>query len=367
MTGAVHQFVATAEPGAVGSHTLELQRLVREELGVASEIFTEHRRGPFTTRARDFRDYGGAVAAGPDDVLVYQMAIGSVVADYLAPRPERLILEHHNLTPVRFLQSWDPGATYGVEWGVRQLHDLAGRSVLGIGDSRYNERDLIDAGYPRTAVCPVLFDLEGLAGPGDDALADRLARTRDAGGVDWLFTGRVSAHKCQHLLVRALAAYRRLYDPAARLTLVGGPTDAPYVDAVRRYAAELGLGDAVTLTGPVSHAELVTYYRHADVFVSLSEHEGFCVPLIEAMWHRIPVVALGSSAIPETVGDGGLVLPFAGRHQPGPATVAAAVHRVLDDAVLRTQLVAAGAARAEHFSLPHSRRRMLDVLATVTP
>jgi glycosyltransferase involved in cell wall biosynthesis len=128
----------------------------------------------------------------------------------------------------------------------------------------------------------------------------------------------------------------------------------------------LGLGECVTLTGSVSQAALVSYYRAADVFVCLSQHEGFCVPLLEAMWHAVPVVALVSSAVPETLGPAGVLLPSRpGGGPAGSALVAAAVHRVLDDRSLRGALIAAGRARAQDFSLDGSRRRFLEAITSV--
>jgi glycosyltransferase involved in cell wall biosynthesis len=185
----------------------------------------------------------------------------------------------------------------------------------------------------------------------------RLERAKHDGGSDWLFVSRVAPHKCQHDVVRALAAYRRLYDPKARLHLVGGAGSAAYVSMLERYVAALGLAGAVTLTGSVPAAALKSYYRSADVFVCLSEHEGFCVPVIEAMRLSTPVVAFASTALPETVAGAGVLL-----EAKDPVTVAAAVARVLTDESLRSRLVAAGVRRAGDFSLERTTRRFIEVV-----
>lgn len=359
---AIHQFVATAEPGAVGNHLLELQRVICDRMGRSSEIFAEHVREYFGGRARSYLDYGTSVVAAPDDILVYHLAIGSTVADWLTQRSQTLVVVHHNLTPVEFLRAWDPAATYGVEWGQRQLPELAGRTALGIGVSSFNEADLIRAGYHRTTVAPVMVNLSSWApSPGPDVTRHH----PQPAASSWLFVGRLAASKCQHDLVRSLAAYRQAYDDPASLRMVGGPPEGAYVDAVRSYAKALDLGPAVTLTGPVSDAELAAEYRRADVFVCLSKHEGFCVPLLEAMTAGVPIIAAGSSAIPETVAQAGLVLPIRGGRQPPALQVAAAVHRVLADAPLRRQLVDAGAGRAAALSLEASGRRWAEVLSSV--
>jgi glycosyltransferase involved in cell wall biosynthesis len=356
----LHQFVPTFEPGAVGSHVLELQKLARG-LGWRSEIYTEHIDPEFAGRARFFRDYATEARSG--DVSVYQMAIGSVVADFLLTRPEPLVLNHHNLTPIRYLNSWDPGATYGVTWGGAQLLQLAPRTALGIAVSHYNQAELDRAGYRHTTVVPVLVDLEALAAPKDPATDARMVRARRDGGVDWLFVGRISPNKCQHQVIKAFATYRQLYDPWARLWLVGGISSAAYAEALGRFIDSLGLARAVTIAGAVPPGALAAYYRHADVFVCLSEHEGFCIPLLEAMWHQVPIVALASSAVPETLGRAGILLPHRDGRQPRPAMVAAAAHRAISDGPTHDHLVNAGLARAEAFSLEHTRSRFREALS----
>jgi glycosyltransferase involved in cell wall biosynthesis len=363
VTAAVHQFVPTFEPGATGAHMLELRRLVRDDLGLESEIFTEHIRGDYATLrdgAHRYTDYGGAVAARPDDVIVYQMAIGSVVADFVRDRVEQspnrmLVVNYHNFTPMRYLQAWDHGVTWGVEWGMRQLRELAPLTTLGIAVSMFNEADLRDAGYARTTVVPVLCDLDAMGATVDTDLERRLKETKR--GTDWFFIGRIAPNKCQHDIVKAFAAYRSLYDDASRLWLVGGSSSATYLHALTETIDDLGLAGAATLTGALPQEAVNAYFRVADAFVCLSEHEGFCVPIVESWWHRVPVIAFAAAAVPETVGDGGLLL-----RSKRPATAAAAVNRVARDTQLAGALVEQGSRRLERFSLASTRARFADAL-----
>jgi glycosyltransferase involved in cell wall biosynthesis len=346
----VHVFVPRFEPGAVGHHVAEA-RAALVAAGHRSEIFAGDVDPAWAHRgAHHYQDYGRSVSARPGDRLVYQVAIGSPVADWLVARDEMLIANHHNFTPLRFLQAWDPAATHGVAWGRGQLGNLARRCTLGIADSRFNELDLKAAGFADTVVVPVLVDLSAFDRETDDALIARLQDAKSDGGADWLFVGRIAPNKCQHDLVAALAAHRRAYGSRARLRLVGSSTSASYSFALERFVAALGLEEAVEITGPVSPAALGAYYRAADVLVCVSEHEGFCVPLLEAMHHGVPVVAFGAGAVPETVGTGGLVLD-----RKDPETVATAVERVLSNDELRTALVAAGRARAAQLDPEQAR------------
>ena len=339
----VHHFVPTFEPGAVGAHVLIARRVLREA-GYESEIFTGDVHPAFASKgAHSYHDYGRRVSARADDRLVYHLAIGSPVADFLGVRREPLIVDHHNLTPLRFLAGWEPVAAGGVLWGRRQLDNLAPRAALGIGDSTFNAEELVEAGYERTTVVPILFEPAVAQAP-DPTLAARLA---DQGAsARWLFVGRLAANKAQHDVVKAFAAYRRFHDPTAFLDLVGGSSSELYASALRRFIAELGLEGAVTIAGSVSSAELAAYYDAADVFVVLSEHEGFCVPILEAMQHGVPVVAFAAAAVPETVNGAGLVLDT-----KDACTVAAAVSRVVSEGALRAQLVEAGTRRRHDFGL----------------
>jgi glycosyltransferase involved in cell wall biosynthesis len=343
----VHQFAPTLEPGAVGAHTLVARDVLRAA-GHTSEIFASEIDPAWADRGVHLlRD-----ARGRADVIVYQMAIGSVVADAVLAREEPIVVNHHNLTPMRYIAGWQPVAAYGVTWGRGQLRELAAEARLGVAVSSYNEHDLIEAGFPRTTVVPVLVDLASL----DVEPGPAPART-DV--VNWLFVGRLAPNKAQHDIVKAFAAYRRFHNADARLHLVGGGREDGYAHTLQRFIHALGLDDAVTLAGGVSPSELAAYYRAADVFVVCSEHEGFCVPLLEAMHHRVPIVAFSAAAVPETLGEAGLLFDV-----KDPCTIAAAVDRVVGDAALRRQLVDAGARRVRDFDVSHTGPAFVEAVTS---
>jgi glycosyltransferase involved in cell wall biosynthesis len=272
------------------------------------------------------------------------MAIGSTTADFVLERPERLVVNHHNLTPLRYFAGWEPVAAHGVVWGRQQLRRLATRAALGVAVSRYNDADLVDAGFERTVVVPFLLGHDALAPRADTGVVDHLRTTRT--GTDWLFVGRIAPNKAQEDVVKAFAAYHRFFDPNARLHLVGGGLDSSYGYALQSFVHAIGLEEAVVFTGGVSRETLAAHYESADVLVVLSEHEGFCVPLLEAMQHGLPVVAYAAAAIPETLGDAGLLLDT-----NYPESVSTAVARVTGAAALRAHLVNAGSARVRDFAL----------------
>ncbi len=343
-----------ASRDAIGVHTINLRDGLRH-VGVDSDIFY----GSFTP---DVEHEGRSVTelgrAGRDRWLLYQSSIGSPVYDILAARPERKLVNYHNITPAHLLREWEPNVGYEVALGRTQLARLATQSRLAVADSAFNESELRDLGYGETAVVPLLIDMHQKSDEADPALMAQLARRKAAtGGADLLFVGKVSPHKAPHDLVKMLAVLRQIYDPAARLHLVGSPLGATYEPALRAFIDELGLTDAVNFAGSVSGAELEAYLQSADVFVCASDHEGFCVPLAEAMGHGVPIVAYGVTAVPETVAQAGLVLP-----DKSPVLFASAVARVIADPALRQHLSSSGRARAAEFSLPDSQRRFVALV-----
>lgn len=355
MTTRIDQVIPTlASRDAIGGHVVQLRELLRAR-GFQSDIY-------YGTATPDRLDHGFPVSrlgdrSANDRVLLYQLSIGSGVADIFRERPERKFVNYHNITPAHLLEAWVPAIGEEVRWGRAQLRDLAPVTEFAIADSLFNERELREAGYRSTKTVPILIDLDDFSGAPDPELTRVLTARKDRGGADLLFVGKVSPHKGQHDLIKALAAYRRLYDPEARLHLVGGAISAEYEQAIRRFAKELELDDGVEIAGSVTHEELIAYYNAADAFVCLSNHEGFCVPLLEAMHHRLPIVAYTNTAVPETVDGAGLVLP-----DKEPARVAAAVDRVVHDAELRSVLAAAAADRLTWFALPRVQEAFASAL-----
>jgi glycosyltransferase involved in cell wall biosynthesis len=354
----VHQFVPTLEPGAVGQHVVQIKRLL-DDMGIESTTFAEHIRPAMTGHGNDFRDYGRGVPAKPGDVLLYHVAIGSPVADFVRDQQGRLVLDHHNITPANFWTGWEPAVVDAAAWARRQFAELAPRADSGIAHSHFSERELVDEGCRSTRVLPVMVDLDALEVEVDEVALDRL-HGGSAGAPVWLFVGRLAPNKCQHDIIKAFWAYRSVYDQTALLRLVGASSSERYLEALHELVIALNLDDAVEITGGVSPGELAAHYRAADVLVCLSEHEGFCVPLLEAMHHEVPVVAYAATAVAETLGDGGISLP-----SKSPSTVAAAVHLVLQDPGRRSQLVAAGTRRMRAFDLAATRIVWRDALASL--
>ena len=352
----VHQFIPSfVARDAQGAHVVQVQRVLRG-MGIESDIYSGDVDPATSVEARPYRSFARE-RHSPQTWILYQLSTGSAMAHWVLQRPEPKIVNYHNITPRHLLSRWSPAVGDEVTHGRDQLARLARVTELAIAVSGFNEKELVDAGYRSTAVVPLFVDL---GGPERAAAASGERMPARGRGARWLFVGRLIPNKCQHHLIAALAAYRTLYDPGADLVLVGKSTFDSYTRVLHAYASELGLDGAVHFEGSVSPAALAAHYRAADVVVCLSDHEGFCAPLLEAMIHEVPIVAFAAAAVPETVGEAGLLL-----EAKSPSTVAAAVHRVLTDAPLRRHLVARGRRRAADFAPERTAERLREVIGAL--
>jgi len=351
----IDQYLPTLAPhDAIGNHTLQTRRVLREA-GYKSDIWAEHAHPPLGRESKPYLE--DQRRSGEERVLLYHSSTNSPMAKWLQERAqggEALISHYHNITPALYFERWEPAIASATQDARRELSMLAPHIPFSFADSGYNAAELVECGYHETVVCPLLVDLEEYHRPPDRGALDRLRRRRDHSGAQWLFVGRVAPNKCQHDVIGAFAVYRRVFDPGARLTLVGGATSPHYLRALERMVVELGLGDSVEILSGLGGAELLAHWAVTDVFVCLSEHEGFCVPVLEAMELGVPVVAYAAAAVPETLGGTGVLLG-----DKDPLTVAEAVEKVVRPGPARDHLVSAGRDRAAMFSLANTSKALL--------
>jgi glycosyltransferase involved in cell wall biosynthesis len=337
---------------AVGEHS----RALRDSLhasGVPSVIYTEIPDPATMDETRHYLKYGSEAEAG--DVLVYQFATDSEMAGWLAARPETVVVNYHGITPPEYFAPWNNAITRLQVGAQQRLADLAPRVALGIADSEFISTELRHAGCTNIAVVPVA-GIPAPAEPSPEAV-DRVRSRRKGAGAAWLSVGRWAPNKAHHQTLAALFVARTAADPGATLTLVGSPTEPAYAAALRRYAAVLGLADAVAFVSHVDDDELAAHYRAADVLVMLSDHEGFGVPLVEAMGHDLPVVAFDAGAVGEVLGGAGILLD-----EKHPRRVAAAIARLMAEPAERERLVVVGRDRLRAIGLDQSGKRLVEAL-----
>ncbi|HEX2310242.1 MAG TPA: glycosyltransferase family 4 protein [Vicinamibacterales bacterium] len=298
----VHQWLPAAHRGdAIGDSARQVRTLLRA-MGHQSDIFA-------LTIDDDMR---GAVRsfAEPDatrgDLTIFHFAVPSPMSAAFAALPRGRVLQYHNVTPAHFFAPYDPGIFRIAALGRQELATLAGATDLALGDSDYNRRELAELGFRRTGVLPIAVDTGRLLdAPPHPAIEEIL---RD-GLTNFLFVGRIAPNKRIEDIIRLAEQFKRYIDAQYRFVFVGRTDTVPrYYAAVRALIARYQmLPERFLFPGVVSDWELAAYYRTASVYISMSEHEGFCVPLVEAMAADVPVLAFASTAVPETLGGAGVL------------------------------------------------------------
>jgi len=298
----VHQLLAALSYGdAIGNEALAIQRQLRAA-GHESDVFAELVHPRVAHLARPLWEY--REVSSPDTVCIYHFSIGSAAGRLIHGAPDRLVIVYHNITPARFFLGFHPHLAGLCHHGRRELEAFAPRAELGLGDSEFNRAELAAAGFSRTGVLPIVLDLSLYDRPPSPVVRRRY----DDGRVNVLFVGRVIPNKRVDDLIRSFAVFQKWLQPRSRLLLVGDTRGFErYLDRLRGLVRELGV-EEVVFTGHVDDDELYACYRVADVFLCLSEHEGFCVPLQEAMHFNLPVIAYDAGAVRETLHGGGLLL-----------------------------------------------------------
>jgi glycosyltransferase involved in cell wall biosynthesis len=330
---AIHQLLPVFTPGdAIGGAVTATQQMLGE-LGYQSDIYADiidHRLAGAARPAAALHDTMRAA-----DTVLYHLSVGSRLAAVFWSLPGHKVVVYHNITPPEYFYPTNPAVALQLIAGRRQLHDLSARAELCIADSDYNAAEARGCGYRRVVVIPPPVDLTRLQPVAASPVAPLYA----------LFVGRFAINKRHDTLIRSLAILAA-EGVDLRLVLVGPADDnRAYVKALRSLADRLGVQDRVDIhAGRVSDGRLRELYRGASLFATASEHEGFCVPIVEAMAFHLPVVARAAAAVPATVDGAGLLV-----EGDDPLLMAAAIHRVIRDEPLRRHLTAAGQVRLEPF------------------
>jgi L-malate glycosyltransferase len=356
----IHQVLVSASPGdAITSSAFELRDLLRRI--VPSEVFARNIHPGVAGEVVDLSKYFLMASAQPrDDVLLYHASIGDPeVFGFVADRPERLVLVYHNISPAEAFAPYEPGFAGLLEAGRRDLALLKDRVVMALCDSAFNAAELIALGYHDVRVSPLIIDARSLHNVElDEGTSHHLSEAVE--GPVALFVGQILPHKRPELLVQAFHALVTYLIPEANLVLVGSPRLPRFAAAVQQEMVELGLYRG-WITGAVPPETLRSFYERADLFVTASDHEGFCVPLLEAMSFGVPIVARATTAIPETLGGAGLLID----PDDGPLVMAEAWAAALTDEPVRAELIARGSARLMDFDPDAARLRLLEHLMSV--
>lgn len=351
----VHQFHPTVAYGdAVSNQILSLRDLLRD-MGYRSEIFCEQLPIQFDGKVRQIGNYDRY--SSPQNVLLLHFSLGYSpnVISWLSQLPDQKVIVYHNITPHTYFAGINDVYLEAAKAGREQLGLLSGLVDAGWGDSTFNCQELVEYGWANVGVLPIIFDLERYA-----LRPHRGVLRRWEGGLNVLFVGRVSPNKCLEDLILTFYHLKRFVRSDARLLLVGSAMGMEvYQGFLKTLVRRLGL-PGVIFTGHVSNAELMAYYRSADVYLSMSEHEGFGVPLLESMYFDVPVIAFKAAAVPETLNGSGLLVK-----EKDYQAVAHLIDLLAEDEDLRVRIVDRQRKRLRDFMPERIRDQLQDLLHDV--
>jgi len=323
---------------AVGDEAFELKQFLRSQ-GHASEIYCLTRDQGLEGQAKLFDEFP---PPSRSDIILLHFALPSALTEALIQCPSKKAIIYHNITPAEFFASSNPHMANLARLGRAELQSLALHVDLSLADSEYNRRELEQFGFRNTHVFPLFIDFAKYEQPMSEFLYNMFKGDR----TNILFVGRIAPNKKIENLIKVAFYYKKYISPLVRLVIVGKTNTFPdYYESVVRMADEFYLkSEEVRFLGHVPDKELFALYRASHVFLSLSEHEGFCLPLVESMIFDLPIIALNSTAVPYTLGEAGILI-----NNSRPDYVAELVDVTAHDMALRQKLIDSGRRQLRQF------------------
>jgi len=292
-----------------------------------------------------------------DDVLLLHHGISNDFCYKVPSLKCKKVLIYHNITPPEFFDGLDEGLKNATNKGLVQTRYLHDKVDCCIADSEFNKNNLENMGYKCPIyVCPVLINFEDYSKEPNQKIINKF----DDDYINVLFVGRISPNKKQEDVIRTFALYKKYYNAKSRLFLVGSTGVKSYAKQLKDYAELLKLDD-IYITGSVEFSDILAYYHVADIFLCMSEHEGFCVPLLEAMHFNIPIIAYSCSAVPWTLGGCGILLP-----DKNFLVAAGLINELVNDETLRQNVITGQKNRCIDFTYQNVAARIKDVLGQIS-
>ncbi len=325
---AIHQFLTSYSYGdAIGNETMVIRDYLRAQ-GYASEIFAQHYHPRYAGQIINYKEYSRY--SSPNNIVIYHFSIGSPVSKTFVRLGDRKVIIYHNITPHHFFLDYHRILAKDCFKGRIELKAMVDTVDLALGDSRYNELELIEAGFPNTGVLPLVMDFSKFDRPIHPVVGSLI----DDGKTNIIYVGRIIPNKKIEDVLLSFQQYQLRFNPSSRLILVGEYRGFErYHSALMKLAEQLRIRD-IHLTGHIPEDELISYYKLADLTLHLSEHEGFCAPIPESYHLGKPVIAFNAGAVAETMAGGGLLIK-----KKDPLRIASLMDIVLRDSSLRERLV----------------------------
>jgi len=350
----VHQFATSLSYGdAISDEMLEIRSVLREK-GFGSEIFVRMFDPRSAKHVKDYRDY--KAYSSPENVVIFHFSIGSPVSKLFFRVPDRKMMIYHNITPHEYFLDSHRVLARECYKGRLEINLFVDKVDLAVGDSEFNRKELEALGYTTTGVLPILMDFAKFDGRPDPVTRNIF----DNGKTTLLYVGRMIPNKKFEDVLKTYYFYKTYFNPESQLILAGDYRGLErYFAGVQELAGKLKLAD-VHFSGHIAFDELLAFYRVADVYLSMSEHEGFGVPLLEAFYNKIPVIGYAAGAVEETMNGGGVTL-----YEKGFIKTAALIDRIQRDPALREKIVTGQLKALEKFSRTNVSRVLIDLVERV--
>jgi glycosyltransferase involved in cell wall biosynthesis len=324
----VHQFLTSYSYGdAIGNEALEIRNFLREQ-GYESEIFALFYHPKYAGQIINYLDYDKY--SHKDNVIIFHFSIGSPVTKKFMRAPDKKIIIYHNITPHHFFLDYHRVLAKDCYKGRIELKSFIDKVDLALGDSRYNEKELKEAGFAKTGVLPLVMDFEKFAADTVPVLNELF----DDGKTNILFVGRVIPNKKVEDVLKIFHFYQKYFNANSRLFIVGESRGFErYLSALHNLAGKMGIQN-LHFTGHIPDNELISYFKLSHLYMHMSEHEGFCAPVPESFYLNIPVVAFNAGAVKETMNDGGILI-----NHKNYIHIAALLDNILTDQGLKKKII----------------------------
>ncbi|MEN8152572.1 MAG: glycosyltransferase family 4 protein [Acidobacteriota bacterium] len=325
---AIHQFLTSYSYGdAIGNEALEIRNYLREQ-GVESHIFALFYHPKYSDQIINYLDYDKY--SDPDNIVIYHFSIGSKITKKFLRVPDRKVIIYHNITPHHFFLDYHRILAKDCYKGRIELRSLSDKVHLALGDSIYNEKELIESGFKNTGVLPLVMNFSKFDVPVLPVFEEMF---RD-GKTNILYVGRIIPNKMVEDVIKTFHLYQKYFNKNSRLFIVGESRGFErYYSAILDLVEKLKVKN-VLFTGHIPEDELISYFKIADIYLHMSEHEGFCAPIPESYYLNIPVIAFNEGAVKETMNGGGILL-----ERKEYLSAAAMIDKIISDPGLKEKIL----------------------------
>lgn len=334
---------------AVSNSAINMMLHLRAK-GIKSNIYAEH----IHPKVSDFVLPVSKISY--NEPVIYHLAIGCDLAKQIPNFKNKRMILYHNITPSGYFRGYDEQSANLCEQGREQLTFLQPYIDFALADSEYNRSELELYGYKNSAVSPIIINFEEYNIKPNGTLLNQLSSSKRSNDI--LFVGRLAPNKRQDDIIKAFYYYKKYIDNDSRLFLIGSYSRMErYYEELKGLVKELNLKDVI-LSGHVPFDHILAYYHNADLMLCMSEHEGFCVPLLEAMHFNIPILTFKSTAISETLGNGGILF-----NEKDYRSIACTMNVILEDDIIKKKIINNQKVRLKHFSKQNTQEIFWNMLS----